>query len=147
MLVRAIEHSDAPAWERMRQTLWPSAAGEHAGEIARFFAGDRRDPTEVLIALEESGRAIGFAELSIRSSAEGCESGRVAYLEGWFVEPSYRRHGVGTALVKAAETWGRNQNCTELASDAELENVASAAAHRASGFVEVVRKVCFRKGL
>jgi aminoglycoside 6'-N-acetyltransferase I len=147
MLVRVIAHSDAPAWERMRQTLWPSAAGEHAGEIARFFSGDRRDPLEVLLAIEDSGRAVGFAELSIRQSAEGCYSGRVAYLEGWFVEPAARRRGVGSALVKAAEAWGRDQGCTELASDVELGNTASAAAHSALGFAEIVRKVCFRKDL
>lgn len=147
MVVRAINRSDAPAWERMRQTLWPSAAGEHAGEIARFFSGDRRDPAEVLIAIEESGRAIGFAELSIRPTAEGCDSGRVAYLEGWFVEPSVQRQGVGTALVHAAEVWGRRQGCTELASDVELGNGASEAAHKALGFSEVVRTICFRKTL
>ena len=147
MLVRVVNQSDATAWERMRQTLWPAAAGEHAGEIARFFSGDRRDPAEVLMAIDESGRAIGFAEVSIRPSAEGCNSGRVAYLEGWFVESSVRRQGVGTALVKAAEVWGRSQNCTELASDVELGNAASAAAHKALGFSEIVRKVCFRKDL
>jgi len=134
MLVRAINHSDASAWERMRQLLWPSAPGEHAGEIARFFSGDRRNPAEVLLAIDERGRAIGFAELSIRPDAEGCDSGRIAYLEGWFVESSARRQGVGAALVKAAEEWGRQQHCTELASDAELANAASTAAHKALGF-------------
>lgn len=106
MLVRAINDSDASAWERMRQLLWPSVPGEHAGEIARFFSGDRRNPAEVLLAIDERGRAIGFAELSIRPYAEGCDSGRIAYLEGWFVESSARRQGVGAALVKAAEEWG-----------------------------------------
>ncbi len=71
MLVRAIQQSDFADWERMRQAFWPSPAGEHAGEIGFFFNGDRRNPAEVLIAIEESGRAIGFAELSIRPYAEG----------------------------------------------------------------------------
>jgi len=106
MSVRVINRSDALAWECMRQTLWPSAAGEYAREIERLFGGDRRDPAEVLIAIDDSGLSIGFAELSIRPSAEGCYSGRVAYLEGWFVEASARRQGVGTALVKAADAWG-----------------------------------------
>ncbi|MFY9550877.1 MAG: GNAT family N-acetyltransferase, partial [Thermoanaerobaculia bacterium] len=103
---------DAVAWERLRQTLWPSEPGEHAGEITRFFAGDRRNPAEVLIALDAAERAIGLAELSIRPYAEDCYSGRVAYLEGWFVDEAARRTGVGAALVRAAEEWARALGCT-----------------------------------
>ena len=29
---------------RMREALWPAEPCEHAGEIAAFFAGDRREP-------------------------------------------------------------------------------------------------------
>jgi aminoglycoside 6'-N-acetyltransferase I len=100
-----------------------------------------------LLAFDDSGRAVGFAELSIRPYAEGCYSGRVAYLEGWFVEPAFRGRGLGAALVKAAEDWGRAQGCTELASDTEIANASSAAAHRALGFEEVERIICFRKAL
>ena len=131
----------------MRQSLWPSAPGEHAGEIDAFFQGDRRNPAEVFLAIFDEGRAIGFAEVSIRPYAEECYSGRVAYLEGWFVEETSRGQGVGAALVAAVEEWGRAQGCTELASDADIENAASAAAHRSLGFTEVGRIVCFRKAL
>jgi hypothetical protein len=90
MIVRSIQQSDSADWERMRQQLWPSPTGEHAAEIEFFFKGDRRNPAEVQIAIDESGRASGFGELSIRPYAEECYSGRVAYLEGWFVEGSHR---------------------------------------------------------
>lgn len=145
--VRPAHPSDAADWERMRQALWPAPPGEHAREIAAFFAGAARLPAHALIAVDDSGRAVGFAELSIRSSAEGCYSGRVAYLEGWFVEAPVRRTGVGAALVRAAEAWGRAQGCTEFASDSRIDNAGAAAAHRALGFTEVERIVCFRKEL
>jgi aminoglycoside 6'-N-acetyltransferase I len=145
--IRPIEQSDSADWQRMRQLLWPSPPGEHASEIEDYFARDRRDPAHALIAFEESGKAIGFVELSIRAYAEGCYSDRVAYLEGWFVEASARRKGVGAALVKAAEAWARAQGCTELASDTEIDNAVSASAHRALGFEEVNRIICFRKPL
>ena len=131
----------------MRQALWPSDAGEHAREIAAFFDGDRRTLAEVLLAVDDAGTAVGFAELSIRPYAEGCSSDRVAYLEGWYVEPEARREGVGTALVAAAEEWARAQGCTEMGSDTEITNVGSAAAHRRVGFGEVERIICFRKAL
>jgi aminoglycoside 6'-N-acetyltransferase I len=146
-LVRPIEPRDATDWERMRQTLWPSAPGEHAQEIASYFTGDRHHLMEVLLAIDDAGCAVGFAELSIRSHAEGCSSGRVAYLEGWFVDAAVRRQRIGTALLQAAEAWGRAHACTELGSDTEINNLASAAVHSSLGFTEIERIVCFRKAL
>ena len=147
MKVRPVRESDAAHWGRMRQALWPSDVGEHAGVIAAFFGGDRRNPAETLIAIDDSGRPVGFAEVAIRAYAEGCAFGRVAYLEGWFVEKAYRRTGVGAALVQAVEAWGRAQGCTELGSDAAIDNDASAAAHLALGFSETGRIICFRRSL
>jgi aminoglycoside 6'-N-acetyltransferase I len=49
--------------------------------------------------------------------------------------------------VKAAEEWARVQGCTELASDTEIGNDVSAAAHERLGFAEVNRIICFRKAL
>ena len=145
MIVRKATREDSEAWTRMRQSLWPSSPAEHAREIAQFFGGTLNNLDEVLLAFDENGNPIGLAELSIRPYAEGCYSGRVAYLEGWYVSPGARRNGVGAALVANAEEWARTQGCTEFASDCELENVVSATAHRALGFEEVVRSICFRK--
>ena len=131
----------------MRDRLWPSEDNEHATEIEQYFAGTLNEPLEVLIAAGDDGEAIGFAELSIRNYAEDCETNRVAYLEGWYVEPEARRHGVGRALVQAAEEWGRRQGCTEFGSDALIDNDVSAAAHRALGFDETAQIRCFRKPL
>lgn len=146
MQVRAAQPSDAVAWEGMREQLWPSPPGEHAAEVGTFFGGERQDPMEVLLAVE-GNEVVGFAEVSIRSHAEGCRPGRIAYLEGWFVVPDWRGRGVGRALLRAVEAWGRAQGCRELGSDTELDNAGSAAAHRALGFQEVDRVVCFRKDL
>lgn len=145
--VRAVTPADTGAWERMREALWPSDPGEHAREIEKFFTGALHEPLAVLLAFDESGNALGFAELSIRNYAEGCATNRVAYLEGWHVEPHARRRGVGRALVQAAEDWGRAQGCSEFGSDAVIDNDVSAAAHRALGFDEVERIRCFRKDL
>jgi aminoglycoside 6'-N-acetyltransferase I len=131
----------------MRLALWPSEQQEHADEIQRFFEGERILPAEVLIAFDEGGQAVGFAELSIRSVVEGCEPGGVGFLEGWFVAEGCRRKGVGAMLVRAAEEWARQQGCAEFGSDTEIENTVSIAAHKALGFEETERLVCFRKAL
>ena len=144
--VRQVTVTDAAAWLRMRCALWPEGSeSEHRDEISRFFAGQLRDPLQTLLAVDHSGAAVGFAELSIRPYAEDCVTDHVAYFEGWYVAPDYRRQGVGRALVRAAEEWARAQGCAEFASDALLDNHVSAAAHRALGFEETVQIRCFRK--
>jgi len=132
----------------MREALWPHHdGGSHASEVAQYFEGNLHMLLEVLLAFDENGAAVGFAELSIRSYAEDCETDRVAYLEGWYVAPEFRRRGIGRALIAAAEEWGIRQGCTEFGSDALLENELSAVAHRALGFEETVRLRCFKKVL
>jgi aminoglycoside 6'-N-acetyltransferase I len=132
----------------MREALWPEEGiSSHASEVQEFFAGKLTMPLEVLLAVDDSGVAVGFAELSIRAYAEDCVTDRVAYLEGWYVEPEFRRQGVGRKLVAAAERWALAQGCSEFGSDALLDNEVSAAAHRALGFVETVQIRCFRKSL
>ena len=133
---------------RLRCALWPEGSErEHAADIGEFFAGRAVEPLAVLLAEDREGKAIGFAELSIRAYAEGCSTDRVAFLEGWFVVPESRGRGVGRALMAAAEEWGRAQGCTEFGSDAEEDNHGSAAAHLALGFTEVGLIRCFRKDL
>jgi len=146
--VRPVQPADSPAWLRLRHALWPHhSEAKHAHEIARFFASQANEPVAVLLAEDAAGQALGIAELSIRAHAEGCRTDRVAYLEGWYVVPEARARGVGRVLIAAAEQWARTQGCTEFASDAELANEASAAAHRALGFAEVGQVRCFRKDL
>jgi len=128
--------------------LWPHhAASAHAADITEFLGGRAPEPLAVLVAADGADQVIGVAELSIRAYAEGCDTDRVAYLEGWYVVPDARNQGVGRALIAAAAAWGRSQGCVEFASDAELTNDASAAAHTALGFTEVGRIRCFRKAL
>jgi aminoglycoside 6'-N-acetyltransferase I len=117
---------------------------EHRREVERFFEEHR---VGVVLVAEDPSGLLGFAEVSIRAYAEGCDSEGVGYLEGWYVLPDARGRGIGARLVAAAEAWARSVGCVEFASDAEVENVSSAAAHRALGFTEVGLIRCFRKDL
>ena len=92
-------------------------------------------------------RAVRLLEASIRPYAEGSEAQPVGYIEGWYVDPDVRRHGVGRALVVAAEDWVRSLGCRQMASDVEIENGVSVEAHVAIGYREVGRVVHFSKDL
>lgn len=134
----------------MRLALWPEGtAEEHAEELDLHIAGTPPGilPYAVLVAETDDGLA-GFAEVSLRSYADGCDAANpVGYLEGWFVTEAARRRGIGAALVKAAENWARERGCLEMASDTLLHNEDAQSAHRALGFEEVDRCVNYRKRL
>lgn len=145
MHIRPAERSDAAEWLRMRTALWP---GDHAAEVEEFFDSGGSDLlTEVLVAERPLHGLAGFLELGLRAYAEGCESSPVPFIEGWYVDEDVRRSGVGAALVHAAEEWARAHGYREIASDVELANEISQAAHRALGYEEVERIVCFRRSL
>jgi aminoglycoside 6'-N-acetyltransferase I len=102
---------------------------------------------EGFVAERPSGGLCGFLEAALRSRADGCDSTPVGYLEGWYVDEDFRRHGVGRALVEAAEGWARSKGCRQMASDAELWNTVSHQAHGALGDEEAARLVLFKKDL
>ena len=108
----------------------------------------RTDPRiETFVAVLDE-RVTGFAEVSLRSDyVNGCETSPVAFLEGIYVRPEHRRRGIGRALVAAVEQWGRERGCSELGSDALLDNHMSHRFHGGAGFEETERVVYFRKPL
>jgi aminoglycoside 6'-N-acetyltransferase I len=130
--------------------LWPdSTPAQEAAEIEHFFDVPPRAPLPYLHAAfvcpRPGGGLCGLAEVSIRSSAPGCTTERVGYLEAWYVDQDQRGQGVGRALVLAAEGWARAQGCREMASDTNPSYPVSPAAHAALGYQEVER--FFRKDL
>lgn len=139
--VRRATNADRAAYQRMRLALWPDCA---ESDIDEWFA---RDDAATFVATRPDGSLCGFVEAGSRPYAEGCDSSPVGYVEGWWVDPDVRRHGVGRALLDAAESWARGRGYTEMGSDALLDNAASHEAHRRCGFREVERLVMFRKPL
>jgi aminoglycoside 6'-N-acetyltransferase I len=149
-IVRVAELDDVPSIAEMFHSLWPSAsAEEHAPEIASVLkARGERSSDEILLAADAQGRLLGFVEVNLRSHADGCDPKQpVAYIEGWYVVPEFRRRRVGALLIAAAEDWGRGRGCIEMASDTWLDNLNSQSAHEALGFEIVDRCVHYRKSL
>ncbi|TWI65407.1 aminoglycoside 6'-N-acetyltransferase I [Pseudoduganella lurida] len=132
-------------WLACRQALWPDTmAGEHLAEM-RTALGDP-DRYAQFMASATNGRALGFAEAALRMDyVNGTDSTPVAFVEGLYVTPEYRRQGIGTLLIVEVILWARAHGCTELASDALLDNEVSQEMHRSLGFEETERVVFFRK--
>jgi aminoglycoside 6'-N-acetyltransferase I len=145
--IRQARLEDSAAWRQLRTALWlDGLLADDTAEIERIVA----HPHDMVafLGLDAHGAAIGFAEATLRRDhVNGTDTSPVGFLEGLYVIPSMRRLGVGRALVAAVEQWTRERRCTELASDALLDNTASHAAHVAYGFEETERVVYFRKPL
>lgn len=136
--------ADEADWLDLRHALWPHHdLAAHAADVA----AQRGDPGLVaFIARSAQGEAVGLAEAALRRDyVNGCKTSPVAFLEGIYVRPDWRGQGVARQLVAAVEAWGRAAGCSELASDALVDNTVSHAMHRALGFAETQRVVFFRK--
>lgn len=148
-IISPVGEKDISSWLQMRCQLWSEGTeAEHKQEIEQYYSEQfPRSPWHVLMAKDQEGNPAGFAELSVRPYAEGCKSTHVAYLEGWFVAPEFRRSGVGSSLIQASESWAREQGLTEFASDTDPGNTESIAAHYALGFRDAGLVQCFIKRL
>jgi len=142
--VRPLEEKDFPEWLRLRKLLWDEVTDEeHGEEMLDIF--EHYETQLVLVGETENNHLVGFLEASIRPFVEDCVTDHVGYLEGWFVEPEFRQHGVGRELVRAAEKWARGKGCIEMASDSEIGNDLSVKAHSNLGYTETSRLVHWRK--
>ena len=149
MEIRPVQSSDADEWLRMRQALFTDSAPEdEAAEIERFLSGASSPTLHAAFVCPRADIGLcGFVEASIRPYADGCETNNVGYLEAWYVDPDLRGRGIGRALVLAAEAWALSRGCREMASDADLTNTDSQAAHHRLGYEEVGRVVQFCKAI
>jgi aminoglycoside 6'-N-acetyltransferase I len=143
-LIREVVEADRADWVRLRDALWPGSLWDHEQETARYF---QSRPALIVFVADIDGRIVGFLEMDFRPYAPECLSSPVPFIEGWYVEPASQRRGIGRALIDAAEGRARAMGFIEMASDAELDNADGIAAHRALGYEEVERIVCFRRSL
>lgn len=142
--IRPLEESDLSEWLRLRMLLWDETdEDDHKDEMVDII--EHADSQLVVVADNGNGHLAGFLEASIRTHVEDCETENVGYLEGWFVEEGSRRSGIGAGLVRFAEQWARQKGCTEMASDAEVDNTVSLQAHLQLGYSETSRLVHLKK--
>lgn len=146
MLIETCTDETQEDWIRLRLALWPdSTAQEHRDEAVGILASAN---DTAFIARDDVGLAIGLAEAALRHDyVNGCETSPVGFLEGIYVTPGSRLHGVARALCAAVETWAKSHGCMELASDTDLSNAVSQQTHEALGFEETERVVYYRKPL
>jgi aminoglycoside 6'-N-acetyltransferase I len=74
---------------------------------------------------------LGFAQCQLRHDyVEGTKTSPVAYLEGIFIKKEYRLKNLARDLLSNCEKWAIQNNCTEIASDCEIDNNISFEFHK-----------------
>jgi aminoglycoside 6'-N-acetyltransferase I len=135
----------------MCHLLWPDGPmEEHARELAAFFSGNAPGSLSqtYFVGEDPDHGPIAFIQVGLRSHAESCDPAcPVGYVEGWFVQPQFRRQGIAARLLQKAEGWARSQGCREMASDSWIDNHVSESTHLALGFEIVDRCIHYRKRL
>jgi aminoglycoside 6'-N-acetyltransferase I len=131
------------AWVALRSELWPH---EPKADLERQGADLLRREAVAFLLRDDGGAPIAMAEATLRHDyVNGCSTSPVAFLEGIYVRPAWRREGAARLLCRAVEAWGRERGCREFASDALIDNEVSHRMHRALGFEERERVVCYCK--
>jgi aminoglycoside 6'-N-acetyltransferase I len=84
--IRLTQPADVPEIAAMCALLWPDGPiEEHRNEVRyKILSGISGTlPVAILVSENASGSLTGFAEVGLRSHADGCDTGRpVAYIEG-----------------------------------------------------------------
>ena len=145
MKVRDAQSRDIAAWAAMRARLWPDA---DATELADELPSMLTDTTLWNFILTSTGdRAVGFAEVQLRTMFDGCVVAPYPHIEGLWVDAVLRRMGGARALLAAIEERARRRGHDRIGSDVELDNETSQAWHEKCGFNEEVRTILYSKPL
>jgi aminoglycoside 6'-N-acetyltransferase I len=131
----------------LRQALWPDETSEQHRRYAASLL-NRTEDAVLYLAREKGGDVVAFAEATLRRDyVNGCSTSPVGFLEGVYVEPSYRDRGLARVLCEALADWAADLGCIEFASDVLLQNALGQRVHEALGFEETERVVFYTKRL
>jgi aminoglycoside 6'-N-acetyltransferase I len=125
MIVRKAKKPELGKVLKLSRNLWPDVKASNMRPGYTFYVA------------EVDKKFIGFILLSIRRDyVAGSTTFPVGYIEGIYVEKTWRKKNVARQLILAAEDWCRQKGFKELGSDVEPKNKASQRFHLRVGFTK-----------
>ena len=129
----------------MNQKLYPTM---EKNLLVRMLEEMTRLENYRIFIAKDSGNNMGFSVISIRTDyVEGADRSPTGYLEAIYVEPEYRKEGVGKRLVELGEEWCKENGCSQIGSDTWISHEKARAFHQKLGFWEEDELVHFLKNL
>ncbi len=98
----------------------------------------------VFVAELAEGQIAGWVGAYLFRSVE---TGSCAEINGIVVEQSTRSHGIGRALLHAAEEWGRSLGCNDISVRSNVKRDRAHQFYITNGFQHVKTQKEFRKSL
>ncbi len=144
-MIKEATAKDLDSWVELRVRLWLHHSLEKSRAECLKIIDSERENCFISYPTSEEREGNGFIEVSTRDYSDGCESSPVGYIEGVFVSEKSRMEGLGKELVEKSYEWFLSKGCSEVGSDALIENEYSISFHKHIGFEEVERHVVFRK--
>lgn len=145
MIIEKLARNNVTAVAKLSVELWPDCNQKTQEEYYNQMI-DSDKATCYLLKLEND--YCGFIELRLRTDyVEGSETTLTAYIEGVYIKKENRYLWLGRELIKTAERWAWSRGLRQLASDVEIINTPGIDFHKANGFDEVNRIVCFIKDI
>jgi len=96
------ENSDFESLLKMSQKLWTDLDENDLKELLKKTC--ESDRQKILIAKTLKKRSVAFSIFSIRTDyVEGAEQTPTGYLEGIFVEPTFRKMGIAKEFIRLGE--------------------------------------------
>ena len=144
MIIRTATPADAADLARMNAAF--NGVYDSAAQIAARLAACADIETAILAELD--GQVGGFACVRIVPCVLYAEP--YAELTELYVEPAFRRRGLGRALIASAEQLARGRGATDLLIMTGVGNAVAQALYRAAGYdtyaVALNRKVSGVRG-
>ena len=129
----------------MNQKLYPTMEKNLLVRMLKEMA--RLENYRIFMA-KDGGNNMGFSVISIRTDyVEGADGSPTGYLEAIYVEPEYRKEGIGKRLVELGEEWCKENRCSQIGSDTWISHEKARAFHGKLGFWEEDELVHFLKNL
>ena len=114
MIIQTLTEYSPETAKRVRELLIQlSRSGKDRGEIPKAWFDEliASPYHDMLLALDNNGKIIGIATLSIHM---GPIIRKNAYLEDFVTDSSVRGQGVGSALWTAMLDWAKEKGCQKL---------------------------------
>lgn len=145
MLIQEISKYNVEGLAKLFTKLWTDCNFEEELEHCKRLIDSEKDMCFIGKNINEY---IAFIHVSLRMEhVEGVTQSPVGYIEGLYVHPDFRRIGIGNHLISLAEKWCKEKNCSQIASDTDIQNKQSISFHKNRGFRETARLVTFIKDI
>lgn len=140
--IRAARPADAPALAELTGQLgYPTDAATVAGRLTTVLDGDA---SVLLVAADDTDQPIAWLHLELHRTLTSPASVLIA---GFVVDEAHRSGGVGAQLLRAGESWARDQGVARMTLYSRQTRERAHAFYERQGYNVVKRSFFFEKPL